>query len=181
MINSNGWHTGARSEPSPNCSDRPNGAKVSLLVIHNMSLPPDQFDSNYVCDFFLNSLDVSIDPYFKKISNLHVSPHLLIGRKGELIQFVGLNDSAWHAGKSFFEGDENCNDFSIGIELIGADNTPYTDKQYQTLVSVTRDVMTCYPLVTRNRIVGHSDIAPERKTDPGPSFNWKRYLSALNV
>lgn len=180
MINANGWHTSSRVELSPNQDSRSKEAKISLLVIHSISLPPNQLNSKYVCDFFTNKLDVSIDPYFVEISNLKVSAHLVIGREGELIQFVGFNERAWHAGNSCFAGDESCNDFSIGIELVGADSAPYSSIQYQKLASVTQELMARYPLITRDRIVGHSDIAPGRKTDPGPSFDWGRYFSALS-
>jgi len=180
MINSNGWYSLARSNLSPNQDNRPDTSNISLLVIHSISLPPNQFDSKYICDFFTNNLDVAIDPYFEKISNLKVSAHLLIDRKGELIQFVDFNERAWHAGNSSFQGIKSCNDFSIGIELVGSDSAPYTDLQYKELLRVTQEIMKHYPLIKKDRIVGHSDIAPGRKTDPGPSFNWDRYISALD-
>jgi AmpD protein len=175
MINSNGWYSLAQSEPSPNQDNRPDIENISLLVIHSISLPPENFDNGYICDFFMNNLDPSLDPYFKKIANLRVSAHLLIDREGGFIQFVSFNDRAWHAGASIYNGLTNCNDFSIGIELVGSDSKPYTDAQYESLIKVTQEIIKRYPLIDKNRITGHSDIAPSRKTDPGPCFDWERY------
>ena len=175
MIHSNGWYSLASSELSPNQDTRPDIKNISLLVIHSISLPPDNFDNGYICDFFKNKLDISLDPYFKKIANLKVSAHLLIDREGGVIQFVSFNDRAWHAGVSSYKGLTNCNDFSIGIELIGSDTTPYTNAQYESLIKVTQEIIKRYPLIDKNRILGHSDIAPSRKTDPGPYFDWERY------
>lgn len=165
----------ARFLPSPNCDERPLGCEVSLLVIHNISLPPGQYGGGWIEDLFLNRLDSQADPYFESISHLKVSAHLLIRRDGEVIQFVPFSHRAWHAGQSEFEGRSHCNDFSIGIELEGCDEQPYTEEQYQALASVTADIMSCYPAITRHRIVGHCDIAPKRKTDPGPLFDWLHY------
>lgn len=180
MINSNGWYTLARSDISPNQDSRPDKENISLLVIYSISLPPNQFDSKYICDFFTNKLNTDVDPYFKTISNLKVSAHLLIGREGDLTQFVSFNDRAWHAGKSLFQGLCNCNDFSIGIELIGSDYVPFTDKQYEILINVTQEIMKRFPMINKKRIIGHSEIAPDRKTDPGPNFEWERYILNLN-
>ena len=175
MIDSNGWLSLARSELSPNQDSRPDIKNISLLVIHSISLPPDYFENRYICDFFMNKLDISLNPYFKKIANLKVSAHLLIDREGGIIQFVSFNDRAWHAGVSSYKGLTNCNDFSIGIELVGSDTTPYTNAQYESLIEVTQEIIKQYPLIDKNRILGHSDIAPSRKTDPGPYFDWERY------
>jgi AmpD protein len=154
---------------------------VDLLVIHNISLPPGEFGGPWIEHLFLNRLDPSIHPYFQEIQHLKVSSHLLILRDGELIQYVPLNKRAWHAGKSSFHGRERCNDFSIGIELEGTDDQPYTDAQYATLNEVTHDILSLFPAITPDRIVGHADISPDRKTDPGPAFDWQRYLRTLRA
>lgn len=174
-----GWLPRARRCPSPNQDPRPAGCPVDLLVIHNISLPPDEFGGPWIEDLFLNRLDPDAHPYFAEIAGLTVSSHLLIRRDGELVQFVPLDARAWHAGASCFEGRERCNDFAIGIELEGSDHQPFTDAQYDTLVQVTRDIMARYPDIRPERIAGHSDIAPGRKTDPGPHFDWVRYRNAL--
>ncbi len=160
---------------SPNYDLRPENTKINLLVIHGISLPPGEFlprSEKYIKDLFSNQLDPNIHPYFKTIADLKVSCHCLIMRSGKLLQFVPFKYRAWHAGKSDFKGRENCNDFSIGIELEGSDDMPYTNIQYQVLKSVINAIQTVYPLIKSNRIVGHSDIAPNRKTDPGKYFNW---------
>ncbi|WP_461481454.1 1,6-anhydro-N-acetylmuramyl-L-alanine amidase AmpD [Porticoccus sp.] len=179
IIDQQGWLEGVARRPSPNHNQRPAQAEVSLLVIHNISLPPGQFGGTSICDFFTNCLDVSAHPYFREIADLRVSAHLLIERGGELVQFVSFDDRAWHAGQSCFAGVENCNDFSIGIELEGTDDTAYTEQQYQTLTDITRLLMARYPAISKRHIVGHSDIAPGRKTDPGQGFDWPRYLNTL--
>ena len=153
----------ARWTPSPNFGPRPDGAGISLLVVHNISLPPGQFGGREIEDFFCNQLDHSAHPYFKTIEGVQVSAHLLIRRDGALVQFVSLLDRAWHAGRSCFEGQEECNDFSIGIELEGTDDTPYTTEQYRMLAKVADLIMTAWPDITANRITGHCDIAPGRK------------------
>ena len=163
---------------SPNCNERPSD-EISLLVIHNISLPPGQFDTQAVERFFCNELDCSEHPYYQEIEGLEVSAHLLIERTGRVVQFVPFHKRAWHAGQSSFDGREQCNDFSIGIELEGTDDQPFTDQQYQQLANITQQLMSAYPLITSERITGHSDIAPGRKTDPGPCFDWDRYLNAL--
>lgn len=168
----------ARFIPSPNCNERP-ADEISLLVIHNISLPPGQFGGGHIAELFSNRLDPNGHPFFAEIEGLEVSAHLLIERDGRMTQFVPFDRRAWHAGKSCFDGREACNDFSIGIELEGADNIPFTDLQYQVLAAVTRALMQAYPDITSKRITGHSDIAPGRKTDPGPAFDWARFLSAL--
>jgi AmpD protein len=176
-----GWILPARRCLSPNFNQRPNGCTIDLLVIHNISLPPEQFGGDHIERFFCNSLDYTVHPYFKTLTALTVSSHCLINREGELVQFVNLNDRAWHAGRSCFNGKSECNDFSIGIELEGADHIPYTQPQYRQLITTTRAIQQAYPNITKDRITGHSIIAPERKTDPGPAFDWQVYLSGLDV
>lgn len=171
---------GAAWCPSPNFGPRPEGAGISLLVVHNISLPPGQFGGPEIQDFFCNRLDPSAHPYFETIADIQVSAHALIRRDGELIQFVSLLDRAWHAGRSCFEGREECNDFSVGIELEGADDIPYTEAQYRKLAEVAREVMTAWPDINTDRITGHSDIAPGRKTDPGPAFDWPHFMACLH-
>ena len=169
---------GAEQIDSPNFNERPS-ADISLLVIHNISLPPGQFDSHCVEQFFCNQLDTSQHPYFEEIKDLEVSSHLLIERTGRVVQFVPFDKRAWHAGTSSFDGRENCNDFSIGIELEGTDCQPFTEIQYQTLASIAETLMQSYPEITTNRIAGHSEIAPGRKTDPGPLFDWGYFRAKL--
>ena len=160
----------AKQCPSPNFNQRPETA-ISLLVIHNISLPPNEFDNDYIEQFFTNQLDFNAQPYFKTIENVEVSAHLLIKRDGEIIQFVPFDKRAWHAGQSEFKGRENCNDFSIGIELEGGDDIIYTNKQYQALNDSIKALKSHYSITD---IIGHSDISPGRKTDPGASFDWSR-------
>ncbi|MGB1951145.1 MAG: 1,6-anhydro-N-acetylmuramyl-L-alanine amidase AmpD [Marinobacter sp.] len=169
----------ARWCPSPNFGPRPDGAGISLLVVHNISLPPGQFGGDAIERFFCNCLDASEHPYFETIAGMQVSAHALIRRDGSVIQFVSLLDRAWHAGRSSFRGEQECNDFSIGIELEGTDDIPYTDEQYQSLADVSVCVMAAWPEIRRDRITGHCDIAPGRKTDPGPAFDWNRYQQQL--
>lgn len=171
---STGLIEGACYQPSPNFDERPIGQEIDLLVIHNISLPPGEFEGNYVQAFFSNQLRQDDHAYFKEIAHLKVSSHLFIRRDGEIWQFVPFTKRAWHAGQSFFAGRENCNHFSIGIELEGTDSIPYTPAQYYRLAQVTSLLMQHYP-ITLDRIVGHCEIAPERKTDPGPSFDWQHY------
>ncbi|MDG9922164.1 MULTISPECIES: 1,6-anhydro-N-acetylmuramyl-L-alanine amidase AmpD [unclassified Pseudomonas] len=175
-----GWCDGARHCPSPNFNERPQG-EVSLLVIHNISLPPGQFGTGKVQQFFQNQLPVDEHPYFAGIAHLTVSAHFLIERDGAVTQFVSCGQRAWHAGVSRFEERENCNDFSIGIELEGTDELPFSDTQYQALVALTRELLRAYPELNVERIRGHSDIAPGRKTDPGPYFDWARLRAALQT
>ncbi len=164
---------------SPNCNERPAATAIDLLVIHNISLPPGQFGGNYIEALFCNRLDCAAHPSFYDLRGLEVSAHLLIDRMGAITQFVSFDARAWHAGKSSFDGRPGCNDFSVGIELEGADLLPYTDAQYLQLASVTQLLRTRFPALTPARIVGHSDIAPDRKTDPGPAFDWDRYKKRL--
>lgn len=169
---------GAEQCLSPNCNDRPDG-EISLLVIHNISLPPGQFGGPHIRELFTNCLDPDAHPYFHDIAGLEVSAHLLIDRQGRVTQFVPFDKRAWHAGRSCYQGRENCNDFAIGIELEGTDTEPYTDRQYEVLARVTQALLLAYPGMTEQRICGHSDIAPGRKTDPGEAFDWCRFRAAL--
>ncbi|MEO4049239.1 1,6-anhydro-N-acetylmuramyl-L-alanine amidase AmpD [Pseudomonas sp. CAU 1711] len=173
-----GWCDGARHCPSPNFNERPQG-EVSLLVLHNISLPPGQFGTGKVQQFFQNRLPVDEHPYFADIAQLRVSAHFLIERDGAVTQFVSCNARAWHAGVSSFEGRENCNDFSLGIELEGTDDLPFSDAQYRALAELSEELLRAYPQMSAARICGHSDIAPGRKTDPGPCFDWARLRAAL--
>jgi AmpD protein len=175
----NGWLSDATICPSPNFNERPDGQIIDVLVIHNISLPPGQFGGQYVQDFFQNKLDCTQHSFFEEIAALKVSAHCFIDRSGMLTQFVDLNMRAWHAGASHFRGRDECNDFSIGIEMEGCDDLAYTELQYQRLLEVTEALMQAYPAIVRDNIVGHSDIAPDRKTDPGPAFDWSRYLDNL--
>lgn len=178
-------HTGLLSTaqyiPSPNCDERPAGVAINLLVVHNISLPPRQFGGGYITQLFTNQLDYQADPFFQTLLAVKVSAHLLIRRQGEIIQYVPFTQRAWHAGRSEFQGQSQCNDFSIGIELEGADDIPYTTAQYQQLAAVTHCLMQLYPAINKDRIVGHSDIAPDRKTDPGPAFKWGYFFTLLEA
>ena len=169
---------GATQIASPNFNERPANTDIQLIVIHNISLPPSQFGGGYIQQFFQNQLDWSVHPYFQTIEGMQVSAHLLILRTGEVIQFVNLNDRAWHAGRSSYLSVPECNDYSIGIELEGSDDLPFEDAQYQSLVEVVHTLVQSYPKI-QNHIAGHSDIAPKRKTDPGPYFNWALFRQML--
>lgn len=171
----------ARQQASANCDARPDENDISLLVIHCISLPPEQFGADYIDQLFCNCLDPAAHPYFQDIHQLRVSAHLLIRRDGELVQYVPFNRRAWHAGASEYQGRSRCNDFSIGIELEGSVKQTYTACQYQQLAAATRALLRHYPKLNQDRIVGHSDIAPERKDDPGPYFDWQHYRSLLNA
>jgi N-acetyl-anhydromuramoyl-L-alanine amidase len=164
--------------PSPNFDERPAGCDVSLLVIHNISLPPDEFGGNGVIELFTNSLDFEAHPYYPQLRGLKVSAHFFIRRSGEIIQFVPCEKRAWHAGESCWQGRNRCNDYSVGIELEGTDTVPFTDAQYTALVALTSALQKTYPI---SSIAGHSDIAPGRKTDPGRCFDWVRYRAALKA
>lgn len=175
----NGWLESVEIQKSSHFEPRSNSDTVSLLVVHNISLPPGEFGGNHITNFFLGKLDPTIDPYFESIYNIRVSAHCLIQRSGHIIQFVSFNDKAWHAGVSNYQGREKCNDFSIGIELEGTDDIPYTIEQYQQLSRLSQSLISTYPEMDNN-IVGHCDIAPIRKTDPGPSFDWSYYHELLS-
>ena len=166
----------ARYLASPNCDERPPGEAVTLLVIHNISLPPGEFGGDGIVRLFTNALDYGAHPYFGSLAGLRVSAHFLIRRSGELLQFVPCAMRAWHAGASAWCGRSGCNDFSIGIELEGADDSPYTEPQYRVLAELTRALQSVYPIAD---IAGHCDIAPGRKTDPGLSFDWPRFRKSI--
>jgi N-acetyl-anhydromuramoyl-L-alanine amidase len=174
-----GLISGARQLSSPHYDARPAGTRIDLLVIHGISLPPGEFGGEWIERLFLGTLPPDAHPYFATIQNPRVSTHLLIRRDGELLQFVPFQRRAWHAGKSGYQGREACNDFSIGIELEGCDDVAYTTAQYEKLAAISRAIMAAYPDITPKRIVGHSDIAPGRKTDPGPAFDWTQLRARL--
>ncbi len=172
-IDDAGWCAGARRSESANCDARPPDARAELLVVHSISLPPGEFGGDSIERLFSNSLDFSVHPGFAELRGLRVSSHFLIRRDGALVQFVSCDARAWHAGVSEFEGRVACNDFSIGIELEGTDRDPFADAQYASLVRITRALYARYPLTA---VAAHSEIAPSRKTDPGPGFLWSRFL-----
>ena len=174
------WLAGATHIPSPNCDDRPD-SRIDLLVIHCISLPPGRYGGPFIAQLFTNRLDAAAHPYFQEIVGMRVSAHLLIRRDGSLLQFVPFNKRAWHAGESCFCGEQRCNDFSIGIELEGTDEEQFAPVQYERLAEVTRALMQAYPGIVTDRIAGHSEIAPGRKSDPGPGFDWHRYRRLLVV
>ncbi|NOI59630.1 N-acetylmuramoyl-L-alanine amidase [Vibrio coralliilyticus] len=179
MIDESGWYQGARHVPSPFFDQRTDVTDISLLVVHNISLPPGQFGGPYIEQFFTGQLNAEEHPFFKVIHQMGVSAHCLIRRDGEVVQFVPFTARAWHAGVSSFAGREKCNDYSIGIELEGCDYIAYTDEQYQALSELTQSIQRQYPKITLPRITGHQYIAPLRKTDPGLVFDWVRYRNAL--
>lgn len=174
-----GLLTKAHYLPSPNCDERPEDTVIDLLVIHGISLPPGSFGGSAIDDFFCNVLDHESHPSFFQLQNLKVSAHALIRRDGAITQYVPFHKRAWHAGESYFAGRSRCNDFSIGIELEGVDDIPYTLVQYKNLVAMALQLRKIYSSITLDRIVGHSDIAPTRKTDPGPAFDWVYFHKLL--
>lgn len=174
FIDDDGWCNLALREPSPNFDVRPEGMTADLLVVHNISLPPGEFGGPYIADLFCNRIDYDAHPYFDQLRPLRVSAHFLIRRDGGIVQFVSTNGRAWHAGVSVFNGRERCNDFSIGIELEGTDFEPFAAAQYDALAQLTAALLARYPLTD---VTGHEHIAPSRKTDPGPFFDWARYQS----
>jgi AmpD protein len=173
-----GLLAGARQCPSPNCDARPDAADIELIVVHGISLPPGEFGGDAVDRLFTNTLDPAAHPFYAGITGLRVSAHLFIRRSGALVQYVPFHARAWHAGPSAWCGRERCNDFSIGIELEGTDDQPYEAVQYERLAGVVSALATAYPRLDRTRLAGHADIAPGRKTDPGPAFDWE-HLAAL--
>jgi AmpD protein len=177
---SSGLVLGARQVVSSNCDARPDPHDISLLVVHGISLPPGEFGGPWIDDLFCGRLDPAPHPYFAEIHGLKVSAHLLIRRDGELVQYVPLQLRAWHAGASSFCGRDGCNDYSIGIELEGVDDVPYTPSQYAKLTGLSQMLMQAFPAITPARIVGHSDIAPGRKTDPGAAFDWPLFRRLLS-
>lgn len=178
MIN-NSILSQAEYSPTTHWDERPKQNNISLLVVHNISLPPNEFGGDYIKYFFTGCLDPKLHPYFASIYKMRVSAHCLIKRDGHVVQFVPFDKRAWHAGVSSFQGVSKCNDFSIGIELEGADHIAYTQTQYQSLSALTKELMQGYPDITLGRIVGHNDIAPGRKTDPGIAFDWPRYRQMI--
>lgn len=174
--NAQGWFSGVRRIASPNFDARPSRTPICLLVIHSISLPPNEFGGAGVKQLFTNTLNPEEHPYYEQLRGLKVSAHFFIRRSGEIIQYVACDRRAWHAGASLWRGRTRCNDFSIGIELEGSDFVPYTDAQYRSLTYLSRRLQRAYPICD---IVGHTDIAPERKTDPGPYFDWLRYRNSL--
>ncbi len=178
MIGVDGWLDGVCRIDSPNFDARPTGIAIELIVVHNISLPPGSYGGGHIARLFTNTLDVAADPYFAQIAGTRVSAHVLIERDGTLTQFVSFNDCAWHAGVSELNGRAACNDFSIGIELEGTDFEAFTDVQYEALNSVIAAMIAAYPI---NAVRGHCNIAPDRKTDPGPFFDWRRIQLSSSV
>lgn len=170
---------GARFLPSPNCDERPPGVQPELIVVHSISLPPDEYGGPWIDQLFTNALPADAHPYFGQVVALRVSSHVLIRRDGECVQYVPLHLRAWHAGASRYAERERCNDFSIGIELEGSDTVPYEPAQYRELARLILNACAAYPTLSTARLVGHSDIAPGRKTDPGPAFDWPRLRALL--
>lgn len=170
-LDEDGWVSGARHVPSPNCNARPAGTEIELLVIHNISLPPNEYGGAGVEQLFTNALDPAAHPYYAGIAHLRVSAHFFIRRDGALLQFVPVTQRAWHAGVSSWNGREGCNDFSLGVELEGCDSEPFTEVQYEVLDVLISLLRSHYPQLA---LTGHQDIAPGRKTDPGPFFDWSR-------
>jgi N-acetyl-anhydromuramoyl-L-alanine amidase len=176
MIDARGIHAEAAWRPSPHHDSRPDAGDISLIVIHGISLPPGEFGGPHIDQLFMGTLDPAAHPYFKEIEGLRVSSHFVIRRDGALVQYVACHERAWHAGASSWKGRERCNDYSIGIELEGADDVPYAEPQYDTLIDLVRALAGRYgPL----DLAGHSDIAPGRKTDPGRWFDWERVRASL--
>ncbi|MFT5132636.1 MAG: AmpD protein [Gammaproteobacteria bacterium] len=174
------WLTQVRQVPSPNCDERPTGCEVDLIVIHGISLPPNEYGGPYIDQLFTNTLDPQAHPYFAEIAALRVSSHVLVNRKGELTQYVPFDARAWHAGESEFEGRQTCNNFSIGIELEGCDEQDYEPVQYEVAASLVRLLMENWKGIDKTRVLGHCDIAPGRKTDPGEAFKWEYFYSLLD-
>jgi AmpD protein len=172
---------GARQVASPNCDERPTGVAADLIVVHGISLPPGEFGGPWIDQLFTNSLPRDFHPYFAQIADRQVSSHLLVRRDGELVQYVPLHSRAWHAGVSNYCGRERCNDFSIGIELEGSDEVAYEPAQYRMLAATILMLCSAYPTLSVQRIAGHEDIAPGRKTDPGPTFDWQRLRALLQA
>lgn len=174
------WLLDVRQVHSPNCDERPTNCEVDLVVMHGISLPPQQYGGAYIDQLFTNSLDPQAHPYFAEIIDLRVSSHLLVDRAGEITQYVPFDGRAWHAGESEFQGRQTCNDFSIGIELEGCDEQPYEPVQYQVAASLVKLLMENWQGINKQRVVGHCDIAPGRKTDPGEAFKWDYFYSLLD-
>ena len=176
IVDADGRVDAARYIASPNCDERPPGEAITLLVIHSISLPPGEFGGDAILRLFTNDLDCAAHPYYRSLAGIKVSAHFLIRRTGELLQFVPCTRRAWHAGVSAWRGRSGCNDYSIGVELEGADDMPFAEPQYRVLAELARGLRASHPIVD---IVGHCDIAPVRKTDPGPSFDWARFRNSI--
>lgn len=176
-LDADGVLAGTTQVPSPNCDQRPEGAAVTLLVVHNISLPPGEFGGDAIPRLFTNTLDFAAHPYYETLRGLKVSAHFLVGRGGDLIQFVPCSKRAWHAGTSSWNGCERCNDFSVGVEIEGTDDLAYTEQQYRRLAGLTAALRRRYPI---RDVVGHADIAPGRKADPGPGFDWARFRALVD-
>jgi AmpD protein len=176
-----GLVAGARTALSPNCDDRPGRLAPELVVVHGISLPPGRFGGPWIDRLFMNTLPPDHDPYFATIQHLRVSSHVLVARDGSLTQYVPFDQRAWHAGTSYWRGRDACNDFSIGIELEGSDDIPYDDRQYEALAELVAALQRAYASLAEGWIAGHSDIAPGRKTDPGPAFDWRRLERAVRA
>ncbi len=176
-----GLHRRARQSRSPNADDRPAGAQPELIVVHGISVPPGEFGGPWIDRLFSNTLPMDAHPHFPSIAGLKVSAHLLIRRDGETVQYVPFHRRAWHAGASTYCGREKCNDFSIGVELEGADHIPYEPAQYRVLTHVITALCAAYPSLSTQHVVGHADIAPGRKTDPGEAFDWPRLRAMLSA
>jgi AmpD protein len=174
------WLLDAERCPSPNCDERTPDGEISLIVVHGISLPPGEFGGPWIADLFLNRLDPDAHPYFREVAGVKVSAHVVIRRDGQLVQFVPFSKRAWHAGQSCFRGRDVCNDFSIGIELEGTDDLPYTEAQYRSLTALIALLRSRYPNIDADAITGHADIAPGRKTDPGPAFDWDKLAAMLS-
>lgn len=180
QVDTAGWYAGARRVPSPNCDDRPAGVVADLVVLHGISLPPGEFGGPWIDALFTNTLPPDQHPYFAGVASLKVSAHALVRRDGEVVQYVPFQRRAWHAGVSSWQGRERCNDYSVGIELEGTDAAPYESAQYTALARLLAALMRTWPSLTPARMVGHSDVAPGRKTDPGVSFDWPLLRTRLS-
>ncbi len=181
IIDDAGWLQSAEVIRSPNFDARPDNARIKLIVVHGISLPPGEYGGGHIQHFFCNRLDADAHPYFESICQMTVSAHCLVERDGNIIQFVSFLDRAWHAGASAWRGKSACNDFSIGIELEGCDDESYGDAQYRSLAALVAALRQQYPAIDADAIAGHSDIAPGRKTDPGPAFDWPRLRNLLSA
>ena len=180
IIDDTGWLQSAETIVSPNYDARPENAPLKLIVVHGISLPPREYGGGYIQQFFCNRLSPDAHPYFGDICAMRVSAHCLVERDGNVVQFVSFLDRAWHAGQSSWRGEENCNDFSIGVELEGCDDEAYEPAQYRSLADLVKALRERYPTIAGDAIAGHSDIAPGRKTDPGPAFDWGRLQALLD-
>ncbi|MBZ0071355.1 MAG: 1,6-anhydro-N-acetylmuramyl-L-alanine amidase AmpD [Gammaproteobacteria bacterium] len=174
------WLLGVERRLSPNRDRRPDAADITLIVVHGISLPPGEFGGPWIDALFMNHLDTGAHPYFRHLEGLEVSAHVVIHRDGRVVQYVPFPERAWHAGRSCFRGRDHCNDFSIGIELEGSDEIPYTEVQYRCLAGIAVALRRAYPGIAADAIAGHADVAPGRKTDPGPAFDWPRLAGLLD-